>query len=153
MKPVHICAAALAAASIALPAVAQYFSRQVQARQGHMQTQALSLGTIAGMARGQIAYDAAAATEAAGNLMAISGLSIAPFWPEGSDSARMDGTRALPTIWENNADFLAKWDAFGEAAASLAAVAGDGQEALGPALGALGQTCQACHESYQEPRG
>jgi cytochrome c556 len=63
----------------------------------------------------------------------------------------IDGTRAMPMIWENLDDVLAKWSGFGEAAAALQTVAATGQGALGPALGELGNACKACHDDYRAP--
>lgn len=132
-------------------ATAQEFENQLKARQGQFRLIALNLGVLGGMARGNVPYDAELAQAAADNLVAVASLNQAPMWPEGSDSMSIDGTRAMPSIWENNADFLAKWGDVATAAAGLAAVAGDGQGALGPALGPLGATCKSCHEAHRAP--
>ena len=63
----------------------------------------------------------------------------------------MEGTRALPAIWENQADLGAKWSALGEAAKGLQAAAGTDAAAIGAALGAVGGTCKACHDAYRAP--
>jgi cytochrome c556 len=146
--------AAIAAAAIALPviATAQDVEDAVAARQGQFKIMALNLGILGGMARGQVDYDAEAAQTAADNLVAISMLSQGAFWPAGSDTFSVEGTRAMPAIWDNLDDVLSKWDAYGEAATALQAVASDGQGALGPALGQLGGTCKACHDAYREPQ-
>jgi cytochrome c556 len=93
---------------------------------------------------------AGVAEAAATNLVTLSALAQ-NHWPEGSDSFSIDGTRALPAIWEDMADFEQKWAAFGSQAAALADAAPNGAEGLGAAVGALGQTCQSCHEAYREP--
>ena len=74
-----------------------------------------------------------------------------PHWPAGSDSMSIEGTRALPAIWDNLPDVLDKWAALGTAAGQLQAVAGTGQEAIGPALGPVGGACKACHDDYRQP--
>jgi cytochrome c556 len=148
-----ILAAALGAALIVpLAAMAQDgFANQINARQGEMDVLSLNIGVIAGMARGNTPYDAALAQEAANNIRAVSTLSQTFSWPEGSDNMAVDGTRALPAIWDNLDDFAAKWAALGTAAEGLVAVAGNGQEGLGAALGPVGGACQACHEAYRAP--
>lgn len=149
MKPLF---AAIAATAIALPAIAQAQSIEnaIAARQGQFQIMLLSLQTVGGMARGNVPYDAEAAQVAADNLVSVSMLHPGPFWPEGSDNMSVEGTRALPAIWDNLDDVVSIWEDFGAAAEGLQAVAGDGQAALGPALGQVGATCNACHDNYRE---
>lgn len=147
-----LAAAALAAALATAPAptLAQdEFATQIAARKGQMQVMALHLGLLGGMARGNVPYDAETATVAAENLQAVALLHQDLFWPEGSGSDAIEGTRALPAIWENWDDFLAKHVALEEAVPGIVEAAGSGVEAIGPALGPIGQACQACHESYQ----
>lgn len=148
----------LAAATLALiglgatATIAQDLPAPVQARQGQFQIMALNVGVLGGMARGNTAYDATAAQAAADNLVAISMLDQSFHWPEGTDNMALDGTRALPAIWENLPDVIEKWGAFGAAAEGLAAVAGTGLEPMQAALGPLGATCGACHDAYRAPQ-
>jgi cytochrome c556 len=151
MSLIRAAAVATALGALALPATAQDFANEVGARQGMFKIMGLNVGVLGGMARGNIPYDAEAAQVAAANLVAVSGLNPLNMFPAGSDNMSLDTTRAKPEIWENVADVGAKWAAYGEAAAALAAVAGTGQEAIGPALGALGASCQSCHEAYRGP--
>ncbi len=146
--------AAITAAALALPvtASAQSIENAIDARQGQFQIMQLNIAILGGMARGRVDYDATLAQQAADNLVSISMLHPAPFWPAGSDNATVDGTRALPAIWENLGDVVGIWGQFGEAAVALQAVAGDGQAALGPALGPVGATCSACHDNYRASR-
>lgn len=142
------------AAALALPVAAtaqNAFEAQVKARQGLMDVMALNLGVLGGMARGNMDYDAATAQAAADNLVAVSKVGHQFFWPEGSDNMSIDGTRALPAIWDNLDEVIADWTEFGAKAEALQAVAGDGLEALGPAIGGVGGTCQACHEDFRAP--
>ena len=76
----------------------------------------------------------------------------AALWVEGSDNISIDGTRALPAIWDNFDDFASKWGAYVTAANAMQAAAGTGLDAIGPALGALGGTCGACHDVYRAPQ-
>jgi len=147
----QVFALATAAALMATTAVAQDFSANLKARQGQFRIIALNVGILGGMAQGKIAYQAEAAQRAADTLVAVSHIDPGPLWPEGSDNMSIDGTRAMPSIWDENADFLAKWGAFGDAAAGMQQVAATGQEALGPAMGKLGGACKACHDNHRAP--
>jgi len=124
----------------------------IGARQGQFKIMALNIGVLGGMARGTVEYDAAQAQIAADNLAAISQLSQAFNWPEGSDMMAATTNRAWPAIWENQDDFLAKWAAFGTAATGLQAAAGNGLEAMQAALGPVGGSCGACHDAYRQPQ-
>lgn len=126
------------------------FSAQLKARQGQMRIIALNLGLLGGMAQGKMEYNAEAAQDAADSLVAISGVKQGLLWPAGTDSMAVDGTKALPAIWDNMDGFMEDWAAFGTAAVAMQAVAGTGQEALGPVMGQLGGSCKACHDDFRE---
>lgn len=122
----------------------------VKARQAHMQLYSFNLGILGAMAKGEVDYDADVAQGAADNLAALSTLNQARYWAPGTDNEALgEETRALPAIWQEGSTAGQIGGQLAEAAASLAAVAGDGQEALGPALGPVGQACGACHEDYR----
>lgn len=140
-------AAALTAGSVQ----AQDFNGQLKARQGQFRILAINLGILGAMAKGEAEYNAEAASASADSIVAVSMIHQGPLWPEGSDNGAIEGTRALPSIWANNDDFLAKWSALGTAAMALQAVAGDGQAGLGAGLGQVGGACQACHEAHRAP--
>lgn len=126
------------------------FSAQLKARQGQMRIIALNLGLLGGMAQGKTEYNAEAAQTAANSLVAISGVDQGLLWPAGSDA--VEGSRALPAIWEMNADYLSKWADFGAGALAVQAVAGNGAEALGQAMGQIGGSCKSCHDTYRKPQ-
>lgn len=144
--------AALAATAVVLstPALAEA-PQAVKARQGQFNILALNLGVLGGMARGTVEYDAAAAQTAADSLVAISGLSQAAMWPDGTSADDIAETRAKADIWADMADFESKWAALGEAATAMAAAAGSGREGIGPNMGALGGACKNCHDTYRAP--
>lgn len=123
----------------------------VKARQAQMQLHQFNLGVLFGMARGNIDYDAATAQAAASNLALLSKIDETRYWEPGTDNASIDGTRALPAIWENIPDVLSKVQNFQDTAAALDAAAGQGLEAMQAALGPVGQACGACHEAYRQP--
>ncbi|NKX46421.1 c-type cytochrome [Roseicyclus persicicus] len=141
--------AALAVLGAGAPVLAQDLPAAVQARQGQFQIMALNVGVLGNMARGNTAYDAATAQIAANNLVAMSTIDQSFHWPEGTDNFALDGTRALPAIWENLPDVVSKWQAFGAAAQGLAAVAGEGLDPMRAALGPVGASCGACHDAYR----
>ena len=70
--------------------------------------------------------------------------------PGTSNAELGEETRSLPAIWEAGSNAAAIGGQLAEAAAALAAVAGNGQEALGPALGPVGGACGACHKDYRQ---
>ena len=121
----------------------------IKARQGQMQLYAHYLGVLGGMAKGSIEYDAAAAQAAADSLLAVSSISGATLWPQGSDNQSAKGTRALPAIWENFADVGAKAQAMTDGATAMAAAAGTDVDALRAAMGGVGGACGACHKAYR----
>ncbi len=127
------------------------FSAQLKARQGQFRIMAINLGILGGMAQGKTEYNAEEAQAAADTLVAVSTIQQAPMWPAGSDDMAIDGTRAQPSIWEQNDDFLAKWGDFGTAALALQAAAAGGAEGLGPVMGQVGNACSACHDNHRAP--
>lgn len=145
---------AVAAASVSLPALAQDMTPAEQAhalRQYQMRLQAANLGPLVAMARGEVEYDADIAALRAGNIAAYSSVNMMPYYVEGSSSDELEGSRALPAIWENMGDVTAKYTALHEAAEAAVAASANGQEAFTAAFGALGGACGACHETYRLP--
>jgi cytochrome c556 len=144
---------AVAAATVlaVTPALAQEIPQAVKARQGQFNILALNLGVLGGMARGTVEFDQEAAQAAADSLVAVSMVKQHGMWPEGTSAADMDGTRAKAEIWSDMADFETKWNAVGEAATAMQAAIGEGQAAIGPNMGPLGNACKDCHDSYRVP--
>ena len=123
----------------------------VKARTSIMQLYAFNLGTLGAMAKGAMEYDAQAATSAANNLVTLSQLDQSAMWPQGSDSKSEPTSRALPALWENFPDVMAKGKALSDAAATMQGAAGQDLDALRAAIGGVGQACTACHKSYRVP--
>lgn len=88
---------------------------------------------------GHVALHARAMEE----ILTMAGVSF----PEGSGG---EGTRALPAVWENWADFAARLEAAKASAAGLraAAEAGD-MEGAAAALREVGRSCLSCHGEYR----
>lgn len=142
----------VALTGLSLPALAQGQNPAVSARQGHMQVMALNIGVLGGMARGNTDYDAEAAQAAADNLVTMGNISQRFYWPEGTDSESIEGTRALPVLWADQAALFEIAGRFGPATEGLAAVAGDGLDAMRAALGPVGAVCGDCHDGFREER-
>ncbi len=125
--------------------------KAVEARQAQMQLYAFNLGQLGAMAKGEVDYDAGAASAAAGNLAKLSSLDGRAIWVPGSDDASLgeDVTEALPAIWEDGSEVGEKAMALASAASELEAVAGDGLDPLRGAIGAVGKSCGGCHEDYR----
>lgn len=144
------------ACSLALPAAALAQSAEdaaedaVEARHGFMTMLGINMGQLSGMAKGEIAYDAAAASRAAANIVALTQYDAPALFVQGTSSEDMDDSEALPAIWENPDDFRAKFAALSEAAAGSPDAVAGGQENIGPALQRLGGTCKACHDDYRK---
>jgi cytochrome c556 len=61
-----------------------------------------------------------------------------------------DKTRALPAIWEKPDDFHQHFEDLRAAVDTLAAEAGNGQEAFVAAMAPVGKACGDCHESFRQ---
>ena len=122
----------------------------IKARRAYYQVVKFNAGPLFGMAKGDVAYDAEQAKTFANNLLALSNMANGAMWPEGSDNeAKKGDTRALPAIWATYPAVAEKGKAWGVAVAELAAVAGDGVDALKPKVGAVGKACGACHDDFR----
>lgn len=122
----------------------------IDARRGYYQVVKHNAGMLFGMAKGNIAYDAAQAQTFADNLKALADMNTGSMWPQGSDNASKPGkTRALPVAWETYPAILEKQEAFKAASANMAANVGGGLDALLGNIGALGASCKGCHDNYR----
>jgi cytochrome c556 len=74
------------------------------------------------------------------------------YWPAGSDSDAIEGTRALPAAWSDYQGVVKIAGDFGAATTALAAVAGTGLEEMKAAMGPVGGACGACHKAYRKPQ-
>lgn len=122
----------------------------VKARQGYYQNVRHNAGILFGMAKGEMDYDAAAASTAANNLLALTKIDLGTYYVAGSSKEEMPGkTRALKKIWETYPAVSEKGKAFKEAVAAMAAVAGNGVDAIRANAGALGGSCKGCHDNFR----
>lgn len=128
------------------------FANQIDARQSLMHVYRFNLGMLGAMAKGEMPYDAAQASDAANNLLAASKMRNGAMWPAGSDmsAAGLEGvTWAKPEIWSNMSDVGEKSRALTAALETMAAVAGDGLDAVRSNMGAVGDGCKGCHEPFR----
>lgn len=123
----------------------------IKARQAQMQIQAFNLGILGAMAKGEAEYNAEAAVLAATNIVHAASIHQPQAWAPGSDNSNVEGTRALPALWQNFPDAGEKSAELLAAAEEMKTVAGNGREAIGGAMARLGGACSACHTSYRAP--
>jgi cytochrome c556 len=141
----------IAGAAFAAGHLTEDQQRAMDARQSHMELYSFNLGPIGGMVQDKIPYDATTAAAAAANLAALASIDQTAYWVEGTD-ASIEGSRAKAEIWTDAAGYMAEKEKLAAATAALAAVAGDGLDAMKAAFGPLGQSCGSCHEAYRAPR-
>lgn len=140
-----------AAAMLGLAAAAQAQTGAAQAiekRQEAMKAQGAAMRTLTPMVRGEQPWDKEKAVQAAATLVSTS-KDIPAVFPQGS-GPEAGKTDALPSIWQNWADFQAKSQALSTEAQKLLQLAQAGDEAGAKAqFPAVGRTCGGCHEGYR----
>jgi cytochrome c556 len=135
---------------VPVAALGQSVEDIVTARIGYQHLLGVGMGGVSAMAKGEVPYDAALAEAHATNLALLSEMQTAPLLPEGTSNADLPGkTRALAAIWEDPERYATLEQEFRDAVAGLVAVAGDGAEALGPAVTTVGGSCRACHSDFR----
>ncbi len=142
-------AVAAAALAVTLPAAAQFRNAEaaIKYRQSVMAVQQHHLGRIFAMANGRMPFDAAVAASDAAVLDVIDKLPFVAFI-DGSDKG---DTRALPAIWTERAKFDAAAQKMVDDVTKLNAAAKTGNlDQIKTAVGAVAQSCKACHDSYRK---
>lgn len=135
------------------PVLAADIDKVLKARQALMQVQSWNIGILAAMAKGDMPYDAEIAQAAADNLLAAVSMKNPTMWPKGSDNGTLgDKTRAKPDIWTTYPKISEKGKDMQEAAAKMAAVAGNGLDAVKANMGQLGDGCKGCHKPFRAPK-
>ena len=122
--------------------------KAVKARQHVMQLYAFNLGKLGDMAKGAVDYDVDAAQAAAGNLVKLASQNQMAYWPAGSAAGEVEGSKALPALWENMGDAMEHSATLVEAATS--AEAATDLAGLQAAMGGIGGSCGGCHKSFRE---
>jgi cytochrome c556 len=145
-----LCAAVLLAPAIGAAEERDVGAEAINARQGFMDVVVWEAGPLFSMAKGEMPYSDAIAAGHAANLKALSQYGFPGLFLAGTSKADRPGkTRALADIWADPAKFQKAYDDWGAAVAKLAEEAGNGKEALGAAVGALGKACGGCHKPFR----
>lgn len=116
------------------------------AREATMKEIGGAAAVVGRMVQGRTDFDGPAA-RAALEKLAAAAERFPTLFPEGSQP---DG-KALPSIWENKADFEARATKLSQDAAAAAATAENGLDALKASFGPIGAACQSCHQLYRAP--
>ncbi len=123
----------------------------IKARQGEMQLRAYAVGPLFAMAKGKIEYNAEMASKLANNLKLQLSLDLGGTWKQGTGNDNYSGkTTALPKIWTTYPEIADYGKKYAKAVNELAAVAGDGRDALKAKMGAVGKGCKGCHDEFRE---
>jgi cytochrome c556 len=121
--------------------------RAYQYRDGLMHVIGNRAGIVRGMAGGNVPVDNARFVKAATDLAALATM-VRDGFPAGSGSVA--GSRSLPDIWTNAADFENKIQDFEAATVALADLAQSGGFAAAQAsVEAVAQSCGGCHRPYR----
>jgi cytochrome c556 len=125
---------------------------QIKARQTEMKGNGKAMGAMVAIMKGEAPYDAAVVKA---SLDAMTAGEAAAGEAKAWDASSMEGatveTWAKPEIWAEGSDIGAKYKAWVDARAALAATTDEaGFKAAFPALGAA---CGGCHEKFRRPKG
>ncbi len=127
------------------------FADAVETRHGLMLQMASDLGTLGGMAKGEVAYDKPAATKAAANVAAVASVISMAQFPAGSENGKSADSFGLADIWAKPDDFMAKVADLNNAAAMMQTAAATDGDAIKASMAQLGGACSACHKAYRQP--
>jgi cytochrome c556 len=103
------------------------------------------MGNLGAMARGKKPYDAASAQASADVLAALSAVASQGFEIESA----VEGSSALPAIWEKKSEFDGIMADFVTNTAKLADMAGT-EGGLKKAMPGVGKTCKGCHDNFKD---
>ena len=120
----------------------------IKDRQQAMKDVGGAMQKLAAIAKNEVAFDTEVVRLNAGTIAEALKQS-ADLFPEGSEKGEVE-TWAQPEIWSNLADFAKKLEMAEAEAVALQSV--DAEAAFRPALGKLGDTCKACHQTYRRPK-
>jgi cytochrome c556 len=149
MKQLASLLLAAAAATLTLPAVAQFAKPEdaIKYRKASMTLMAAHFGRVAAMASGRAPFDAKVAADNAAVAETMSKLPWAAF-VEGSDKG---DTRAKPEVWSDSAKFRDANEKLQGEMSKLAAAARTGSlDSIKLAVGATAGACKGCHDNFQK---
>jgi cytochrome c556 len=149
MKMIAPLALALAAGTLAAPAMAQFQKPEdaIKYRKAALTVMATHFSRVGAMANGRAPFDAKVAADSMAIVETMSKLPWEAFGP-GTDKG---DTRALPAVWTEQAKFKAAGDKMQAEVAKLNAAAKTGNlDAIKAAFGAAGGSCKACHDDFRK---
>jgi cytochrome c556 len=145
----HALAAALVVAlAVGTASMADPATDAIVDRQQAMKDVGGAMQNLAAIAKGEVPFDAGV-VESNAAIIAEAMKKAAALFPEGSDKGGVE-TWAQPDIWSDAADFEKKLETAEAEAVALQSVTVE--SAFPPALGKLGNTCKACHQTYRRPK-
>jgi cytochrome c556 len=119
-------------------------SAAVKYRQSTMKAVGGHMGAVSAIAKKQVDHPGDLAVHVS-SLAALSSIVPELFGPDAK------GGDALPKIWSEPEEFQKRLDAFRTAAEDLdALVKGGDMTNFGQAVGALGQACKGCHDTFKK---
>jgi cytochrome c556 len=140
-------ATALAAVAVVALGVTSVVAQQdpIAARKALMKANGQAAGAVVKMIKGDTPFDLATAQKSFATFQ-----DAAAKMPNLFPANSMTGgeTAASPKIWENMADFKARFVKFGEDAKAAAGSVKD-LDSLKAAMGIVGKNCGGCHEIYR----
>lgn len=149
MKMIAPLALALAAGTLAAPAMAQFQKPEdaIKYRKAALTVMATHFSRVGAMANGRVPFDAKVAADSMAIVETMSKLPWEAFGP-GTDKG---DTRALPAVWTEQAKFKAASEKMQAEVAKLNVAAKTGNlDAIKAAFGAAGGSCKACHDDFRK---
>jgi cytochrome c556 len=117
----------------------------IAARKAMMKANGQAAGALSKMVKGEAPFDIATAQKSFATFEDAAA-KMPDLFP--SNSTTGGETAASPKVWENMADFKAKFVKFGEDAKAAAASVKD-LDSLKAAIAIVGKDCGGCHETYR----
>jgi cytochrome c556 len=146
MTQVILITLAATCAVLSAPAAAQFAKTEdaIKYRQSAMFIQGQHAGRLGAMAAGRVPYDAPVAVANAEVMLQISRLPWAAFGPG------TEGGKAKPEIWKEQPKFKELSERLmSETDKLLVAAKAGNLDALKTAMGAVGESCKTCHDSFR----
>jgi cytochrome c556 len=146
MTQVILITLAATCAVLSAPAAAQFAKTEdaIKYRQSAMFIQGQHAGRLGAMAAGRVPYDAPVALANAEVMLQISRLPWAAFGPG------TEGGKAKPEIWKEQPKFKELSERLMSETDKLFVAAKAGNlDALKTAMGAVGESCKTCHDSFR----
>ncbi|WP_018935613.1 cytochrome c [Thioalkalivibrio sp. ALJ24] len=120
----------------------------IEYRQGVFKAFSWNFGPMAGMAQGEIPFNEEMFLQRADQLARLADMP----WQGFTEDSDLGDTDAKMEVWEDADTFEQKIEEFKEEVAALEALIDEGAEEmqLRRQAGNIGQSCQACHDSFRD---